>query len=176
MKFEEIFIGFILPLIVIPNELIVYSMIKGYESIFIAGFIVIVSEILSAFIAKLIIKKRVRIEVNKGLIFTPFMILLLSFFPPFSSATNPSLFTILIPTGIIGGVCEEIIYRGYMISDMTSVYVQAFLWSLLHIFDGLYFFLWTILIGIVLGLIAKRYGILPTILIHVISNIIRALL
>ncbi|ADX82243.1 CPBP family intramembrane metalloprotease [Sulfolobus islandicus] len=176
MKFEEIFIGLVLPLIVIPNELVVYSTIKGYESIFIGGFIVIVGEILSVFIAKLIIKKRVRIEVNKGLIFTPFMILLLSFFPPFSSATNPSLFTILIPAGIIGGVCEEIIYRGYMISDMTSVYVQAFLWSLLHIFDGLYFFLWTILIGIVLGLIAKRYGILPTILIHVISNIIRALL
>ncbi|QXJ35517.1 CPBP family intramembrane glutamic endopeptidase [Saccharolobus shibatae] len=176
MKFEEIFIGLILPLIVIPNELLVYSMIKGYESIFIAGFIVIVGEILSVFIAKHIIKKGIRIGVNKGLIFTPFMILLLSLFPPFSSVTNPSLFTILIPAGIIGGICEEIIYRGYMISDMTSVYVQGVLWALLHIYDGLYFFLWAILIGILLGFIAKRYGILPTILIHAISNIIRALL
>ena len=172
MNFEEFFTGIILPLIVIPNEFLVYSAVRGEEAILIVEVIVIAGEIITVFLGKMITKKRLRIQVNKGLILTPIMIALMTFFPPLSS---PS-YLFILPAGIVGGVCEEIVYRGYMISDNTSVFVQGVLWGFLHIFDGIYFFLWTILIGIILGFIAKKYGILPTMTIHVISNVLRIIL
>ncbi|BFH73960.1 hypothetical protein SJAV_19040 [Sulfurisphaera javensis] len=175
MKIEELFAGIILPLIVIPEEFFVYSVIHNFTAIYVVGIIVIIGEIISAFLAKILTKKKLKIEINKGLVFLV-LIIPLSFFPGLTQTSSPSFYTILIPAGIVGGICEEIIYRGYVLSDTTSIFIQGILWGILHIFDGLLFFLWTIVIGIIFGFIAKRYGILPTMLIHVISNILRILL
>jgi len=172
MNFEEFFTGIILPLIVIPNEFLAYSIVRGEEAILIVELIVIVGEVITVFLGKRITKKKLRLQANRGLILVPIITVLMTFFPPLSS---PS-YLFLLPAGVVGGVCEEIVYRSYMISDNTSVFVQGVLWGFLHVFDGIYFFLWTILIGIVLGFIAKKYGILPTMIIHVISNVLRIIL
>ncbi|MEM1600316.1 MAG: CPBP family intramembrane glutamic endopeptidase, partial [Sulfolobaceae archaeon] len=85
-------------------------------------------------------------------------------------------FTLILLSAIISSVCEELIYRGYLINNRLSIIIQALLWSLLHVFNGYIFFLWTIVIGILLGILGYKYGILPCIIAHMISNLTRLLI
>ncbi len=99
----------------------------------------------------------------------------MSLFPGYSPIAYEYPF--LVVPAVIGGICEELIYRGYVQTEVKYyVYVQAILWSTNHVLDGPYFFLFTIAVGITLGFALKRYVALPCVISHVTANVVRILL
>jgi membrane protease YdiL (CAAX protease family) len=141
-----------------------------------AGAIAVsLAEVFSLFTARLVTGGKLNFTVNEGLAISPAIALVMSLFPGYSPIAYEYPF--LVVPAVIGGICEELIYREYIIGGgKYDVYVQALLWSTNHVLDGPYFFLFTIAVGIALGLVSKRYGVLPCVVSHVIANVVRILL
>ena len=97
----------------------------------------------------------------------------------------PDLGTALLLLAVIPAICEEVAFRGYILTGLGSgrstasaVLVSAFLFGLMHALISLFqqFFNATLL-GIVLGLLAVRSGSLwPGIVLHVLNNSLAILL
>ncbi|AWR95565.1 CPBP family intramembrane glutamic endopeptidase [Acidianus brierleyi] len=171
MRMESLFSGIILPILAIPWEFYAYSIER---SLYLGALIVSLAEIISLILVKNITNNSLNISINKGILLTIILILIM-IFPYYDSLYNSIIFNypLLIFPAIIGGICEECIYRGYILEDgKYDVYIQAILWSFNHILDGLFFVAYTILIGIVLGFVSRKYGILPCIIAHTISNVL----
>jgi membrane protease YdiL (CAAX protease family) len=176
---RTIFSGLILPLLSLPTISYIYSLQMDYYSkLYYSAILISITEIISLLLVKNINNdKKINLNINKGLIYGVILSILMIIFPFPQKFIVPQY--VLIPiliSAIVSSICEELIYRGYLIDNITSVFVQGILWSLLHIFNGITFYLWTLLIGIILGFISKNYGVLPTILAHLISNLIRLII
>ncbi len=171
MRVESLFSGIILPLIAIPWEFYAYSI---YKSLYLGALIVSLAEIISLLLAKKITRNSLTISFNKGILLAIPVIFLMVIFP----YRSPILFQypLLVFPAVIGGICEECIYRGYILENgRYDVYIQAVLWSFNHILYGPFFMIFTIFIGIILGFISRRYGIVPCIIAHVTANVLRLL-
>ncbi|AOL15432.1 abortive infection protein [Sulfolobus sp. A20] len=169
MRIECLFSGIILPLLAIPWELYAYSLDR---SLYLGALVVSIAEIVSLLLVKKITKNKLRMSYNRGIFLSIPMIIIMIIFP----SSSPIIFKypLLLFPAIIGGICEEYIYRGYILEEgKYDVYIQAVLWSFNHILDGPIFMIYTLFIGVILGLISKKYGIMPCIIAHVCSNVLR---
>jgi len=171
-----IFSGSILPLLSLTSLTYLYSLDIEYNLKLIYGSILIsIIEILSLFLVyKLNNDKKINFKLNKGILYGTLIFIIMTIYPPLSkSELNLLPFTSILVSAIISGVCEEVIYRGFLTVNIRSIFIQAILWGTLHVFQGYLFFLWTILIGTLLGFISYKYGVLPCLIAHVSSNVIR---
>ena len=92
--------------------------------------------------------------------------------------------TLLVVLALVPAVCEEVAFRGYILSGLerayrrgTAILLSALLFGFLHVLLSLFqqFFNATLL-GLVLGLLAVRSGsLLPGIVFHLINNALAVL-
>ncbi len=91
----------------------------------------------------------------------------------------PNVGTALLVLAIVPAICEEVAFRGFILSGLQRDYrpasalvLSAFLFGFLHVLMSLFQQLFNAtLLGIVLGLLAMRSrSLLPGILFHVINN------
>jgi sodium transport system permease protein len=91
----------------------------------------------------------------------------------------PSAWTALLLLAVVPAICEEVAFRGYILSGLertykplTAVLLSAFLFGFLHVLLSLFQQLFNAtLLGIILGLLAIRSrSLLPGIIFHAINN------
>jgi sodium transport system permease protein len=91
----------------------------------------------------------------------------------------PDYPTALLVLAVVPGVCEEVAFRGFILSGLrrnyrsgTAILLSAFLFGFLHVLLSLFHQLFNAtLLGIVLGLLAVRSrSLLPGIVFHVANN------
>lgn len=92
-----------------------------------------------------------------------------------SGKFTPTLWYKLLTIALFAGVCEEIAFRGVILRGLLSsfppffsVLVTSAMFGLVH-FDLVRFFP-TFAIGLLLGVVALRAGLLPCMIIHVLYN------
>jgi sodium transport system permease protein len=93
--------------------------------------------------------------------------------------TLPDLATAFVALALVPPICEELAFRGFILSGLereysrpTAIVLSAFLFGFLHVLLSLFHQLFNAtLLGMVLALLAIRSGsILPGILFHIINN------
>ncbi|MCY0861440.1 MULTISPECIES: CPBP family intramembrane glutamic endopeptidase [Metallosphaera] len=172
MRVSSIFAGLVLPLAVIPWELLAYSFSR---SLYAGAIVVVIGEMVGLYVARLITRRKANLRINKGMTLSiPVILLMIAFPPPLPIGFR---YPLLVTPAVIGGICEELIYRDYILeTGKYDNYIQAFLWSLNHALDGPVFVAYTFILGIFLGIISKRFGVFPCIIAHVSSNVLRLFL
>ena len=93
--------------------------------------------------------------------------------------THPQLWTSLLLLAVVPAVCEEVAFRGYILSGLehayrrrTAILLSALLFGIIHVLLSLFQQLFNAtLLGLVLGLLAVRSrSLLPGIVFHMINN------
>ncbi|WP_287688909.1 CPBP family intramembrane glutamic endopeptidase [Metallosphaera javensis (ex Sakai et al. 2022)] len=136
---------------------------------------VTIGEIVALILVKLITRRKTSLYINSGVMLSIPLILIMTLFPPPSPIGFRYPF--LMFPAITGGICEELIYRDCILEKgRYDNYIQAILWSFNHVLDGPTFVFYTFIIGIILGLIARRFGVLPCVIAHVTANTLRIFL
>jgi len=90
--------------------------------------------------------------------------------------SNNELFVMVISVGIIAPICEELIYRHLLLKplrrfgDFQAVIITSVLFGFFH--GNLTQFLYTMMIGFILGITAIRANsLLPAIILHMMNNV-----
>jgi membrane protease YdiL (CAAX protease family) len=95
------------------------------------------------------------------------------------SAVGPELFAAVVVFGLVAGACEELFFRGFMLTRLRehwggarAVVVSAACFGVLHVDpNGIHMTL-AFVMGLYLGFVAERTGsTLPAIVCHVVNNI-----
>ncbi|MCL2019650.1 MAG: CPBP family intramembrane metalloprotease [Oscillospiraceae bacterium] len=95
--------------------------------------------------------------------------------------TLPQVITMLILVGVVGPICEELIYRHFLLralrryGDLTAVIITSLLFGFFH--GNLTQFLYTASAGVICAIVAIRANsVIPAIILHVINNLYFVLL
>ncbi|EHP70063.1 CAAX amino terminal protease family [Metallosphaera yellowstonensis MK1] len=172
MRSSSLFSGLILPLLVIPWELLVYDY---YRSIYAGAVVVTLGEVTATLLVSKLSYRELRLELNYGLLLVIPLLIIMTLYP--SPSPIGYTYPFLLVPAVVGGICEELIYRGFIMEDgRYDPYVQSVLWSINHVLDGPVFVIYTFIIGVILGLISRRYGLLPCVIVHPVANMLRLLL
>ena len=85
---------------------------------------------------------------------------------------------VFFKTVIVASIVEEIVFRGYMLKALrnstiqTQIFLTSLLFTLIHIPDSISSLIFIFIFGLLTAIIAKRFGVLFSIIFHVVHNLI----
>lgn len=187
---KEIIINYILALLITIISSLVYTLL-GFDNLskFVSNYLVYILLIYYIFMIIYLYKNNKKEEQNLkiknyfGLIVLGISIatiynMIIFKFSPITTKSSTPLFLLIISTGIVGPILEEMLFRYVFYnrlkkkySKKTAIIINSIIFGLIHL--NLINIIYAFILGIVLNLAYEKYhSIKAPILIHVAGNII----
>lgn len=187
---KEIIINYILAFLITIVSSLIYTLL-GFDNLskFVSNYLVYILLIYYILMIIYLYKKNKREEqklniknyfglIVLGISIATIYNMIIFKFSPLTTKSSTPLFLLIISTGIIGPILEEILFRYIFYNRLkkkhtkkTAIIINSIIFGLIHL--NLINIIYAFILGIVLNLVYEKYqNIMAPILIHIAGNII----